>query len=61
MMKKITKERAEDVGTKYSRFGKYHYKYESGHEGDMCSKLDSSPRKECLISIYFPASIRINH
>jgi Domain of unknown function (DU1801) len=31
-------------------FGKYHYKYESGHEGDIC-QIGFSPRKQ-NISLY---------
>jgi len=35
------------VRTQHCRFGNYHYKYESGHEGDMCI-TGFSPRKENL-------------
>ena len=34
-------------------FGKYHYKYDSGHEGDMCAS-GFSPRKQNL-SLYILA------
>ena len=36
MMKKITGEVPVMWGPGIVGFGKYHYKYESGHEGDSC-------------------------
>ena len=36
-------------------FGSYHYKYESGHEGDMCI-IGFSPRKQ-NIALYIPGGI----
>jgi hypothetical protein len=50
MMKKITKAEPVMWGPSIIGFGKYHYKYESGHEGDMCI-TGFSPRK-AAISIY---------
>jgi hypothetical protein len=47
MMKKITKEVPKMWGQSIVGFGKYHYKYSSGHEGDMCI-AGFSPRKEAL-------------
>jgi hypothetical protein len=47
MMKKITKEEPKMWGPSIVGFGKYHYKYASGHEGDMCI-AGFSPRKEAL-------------
>jgi len=50
MMSKITKEKPKMWGPSIIGFGSYHYKYESGHEGDMCI-TGFSPRK-AAISIY---------
>ncbi len=36
MMKKVTGEKAKMWGPSIIGFGSYHYKYESGREGDMC-------------------------
>jgi len=47
MMKKITKEEPKMWGPGIVGFGKYHYKYSSGHEGDMCM-IGFSPRKQSL-------------
>jgi hypothetical protein len=44
MMKKITGKPAKMWGPAIVGFGKYHYKYESGHEGDSCIAA-FSPRK----------------
>ena len=53
MMTKITKEKPKMWGPSIIGFGSYHYKYESGHEGDMCV-VGFSPRK-AAISIYISA------
>ncbi len=50
MMKKITKEEPKMWGPSIIGFGSYHYKYASGHEGEMCL-TGFSPRKAAL-SIY---------
>ena len=50
MMQKITKEKPKMWGPSIIGFGSYHYKYESGHEGDMCI-TGFSPRK-AAISVY---------
>ena len=42
-------------GTSIIGFGSYHYKYESGHEGDMCL-IGFSPRKQ-NIALYIPGGI----
>jgi Domain of unknown function (DU1801) len=47
MMKKASKSDAKMWGTSIIGFGSYHYKYESGHEGDMCV-IGFSPRKAAL-------------
>ena len=47
MMKEITKEEPKMWGPSIVGFGKYHYKYASGHEGDMCM-IGFSPRKQSL-------------
>ena len=42
-------------GTSIIGFGSYHYKYESGHEGDVCL-MGFSPRKQ-NISVYISCDI----
>ena len=58
MMKKITKEEPKMWGPSIIGFGKYHYKYASGHEGDMCI-AGFSPRKTAL-TIYIARFKKIN-
>jgi hypothetical protein len=53
MMKKITKEEPKMWGPSIVGFGSYHYKYASGHEGDMCI-AGFSPRKEALTIYLVP-------
>ncbi len=36
MLAKLTGNKAKMWGPSIVGFGKYHYKYDSGHEGDMC-------------------------
>ncbi len=43
LMGKITGEKAKMWGSSIIGFGQYHYKYESGREGDMCM-VGFSPR-----------------
>jgi hypothetical protein len=45
MMKHATKSEPKMWGTSIIGFGSYHYKYESGHEGDSCL-IGFSPRKQ---------------
>lgn len=45
MMKQVTGLTPKMWGTAIVGFGSYHYKYESGHEGDMCL-IGFSPRKQ---------------
>lgn len=47
MMKKITKSEPKMWGSTIIGFGKYHYKYESGHEGYSCL-TGFSPRKPAI-------------
>ena len=47
LMKKITKEEPRMWGTSIVGFGSYHYKYDSGREGD-CMVVGFSPRKQAL-------------
>jgi len=53
LMTKATKEQPKMWGTNIVGFGSYHYKYESGREGDSCL-TGFSPRKG-EISIYLMA------
>ena len=48
MMERLVGEPATMWGPTIIGFGSYHYKYESGHEGDMC-RLGFSPRKAELV------------
>jgi hypothetical protein len=50
LMKKITGKPAKMWGPGIIGFDKYHYKYESGHEGEICL-TGFSPRKQ-NISLY---------
>ncbi|NOT06478.1 MAG: DUF1801 domain-containing protein [Anaerolineales bacterium] len=47
MMKQVTKKEPKMWGTAIIGFGSYHYKYESGREGDM-PIIAFSPRKQNL-------------
>ena len=47
IFKNVTKEEAKMWGPSIIGFGSYHYKYDSGHEGDMCL-TGFSPRKNAL-------------
>jgi hypothetical protein len=44
MMQRLTGEPAKMWGPSIIGFGSYHYKYDSGREGDMC-RIGFSPRK----------------
>ncbi len=50
LMGKVTKEKPKMWGPSIVGFGRYHYKYASGHEGDMCLVGFSS--RAAAISIY---------
>jgi hypothetical protein len=50
IMTKVTGEKPKMFGTSIVAFGKYHYKYASGHEGDSCLTGFSSRKAE--ISVY---------
>lgn len=54
LMSKVTKQPPKMWGSSIVGFGRYHYKYESGREGDMCV-TGFAPRKGD-ISIYLLAS-----
>ena len=56
LMEKATKQKAKMWGTAIVGFGSYHYKYDSGHEGDMCT-VGFSPRKAAL-TLYLMAGIQ---
>jgi len=51
MMKRLSGYEPKMWGSSIIGFGEYHYKYESGREGDMC-RLGFSPRAQNL-SLYF--------
>jgi hypothetical protein len=53
IMKDISGEEPELWGPSIIGFGKYHYKYASGHEGDMC-RIGFSPRKSSLVLYLMP-------
>ena len=48
MMERVTGEPAVMWGPSIVGFGSYHYRYPSGHEGDMC-RLGFSPRSANLV------------
>lgn len=48
MMKKVTGEKPKMWGPSIIGFGEYHYKYESGREGDMLA-VGFSPRKANMV------------
>jgi hypothetical protein len=54
LMQSITGERPAMWGSSIVGFGSYHYRYESGREGDACAAGFSSRRSD--ISIYLTAS-----
>ena len=58
LMAKITGNRAKMWGAAIVGYGKYHYKYESGREGDFFL-TGFSPRKQAL-SIYIVSGFSIN-
>lgn len=53
LMKKITGSAPRMWGTSIVGFGKYHYKYDSGHEGDACL-TGFSPRKQNITLYVMP-------
>src|SRR5689334_10805901 len=55
LMESITGEKATMWGPSIIGFGQYHYKYESGHEGDSCI-IGFSPRKQ-NITLYVAAGL----
>lgn len=50
IMEKLSGEKAKMWGPSIIGFGSYHYKYESGREGDIC-RIGFSPRKAAF-SLY---------
>lgn len=48
MMERVTGEPAVMWGASIVGFGSYHYRYASGHEGDMC-RIGFSPRSANLV------------
>src|SRR5450432_2646881 len=59
MMKRESKYEPKMWGTGIVGFGRYHYKYESGHEGDICL-VGFSPRKQ-NITLYIMGGINDHH
>jgi hypothetical protein len=53
LMKKVTGAKPKMWGTSIIGFGQYHYKYESGHEGDSCL-TGFSPRKQNITVYVMP-------
>lgn len=56
LMRRVTGEPPKMWGPSIVGFGRYHYKYESGHEGDSCL-CGFSPRKAAF-SIYATCDLR---
>ena len=59
LMKKITSEKAVMWGGSIIGFGTYHYKYDSGREGDFM-KVGFSPRKNAMTIYIMPGFARYN-
>jgi len=55
MMERASGYKAEMWGPSIIGFGRYHYKYDSGHEGDA-PRLGFSPRKDALTLYLMPES-----
>ena len=55
LMTKATKQPPKMWGTSIVGFGSYHYKYESGREGDSC--LTGFSSRKSAISIYLTESV----
>jgi len=53
IMQEITGEQPKMWGAAIVGFGSYHYKYASGHEGEMCT-VGFSPRKANITVYLFP-------
>ena len=53
LMKKVTGAKPKMWGASIVGFGQYHYKYESGHEGDSCL-TGFSPRKQNITVYVMP-------
>ncbi len=53
MMTRVTREKPVMWGPSIVGFGKIHYKYDSGHEGDMCVAGFSS-RKDAIVIYLSP-------
>jgi hypothetical protein len=54
LMAEVSAEPAKMWGPSIVGFGSYHYRYDSGHEGDM-AQMGFSPRKAAL-TLYLPGS-----
>jgi len=57
VMKKVTGSAPKMWGPSIIGFGKYHYKYDSGHEGDSCL-TGFSPRKQNITLYVMPGFTR---
>jgi hypothetical protein len=53
LMERLSGYRARMWGPSIIGFGSYHYRYESGREGDMC-RIGFSPRKSSLVLYIMP-------
>lgn len=52
MMKRITGKSAKMWGPSIVGFGRFHYKYATGHEGDICEVGFSSRGSEIVVYLY---------
>jgi hypothetical protein len=53
MMKSVTRKQPRMWGPTIVGFDQYHYKYESGREGDMCM-IGFSPRRQAMTLYVLP-------
>lgn len=60
LMQKLTGENPKMWGSSIIGFGKYHYKYESGREGDFM-KIGFAPRKNNLAFYIMPGVEKYDH
>jgi hypothetical protein len=56
-MQRVSGERPTMWGPSIIGFGSYHYRYESGHEGDAC-RIGFSPRSSALVLYIHTATKR---
>lgn len=59
MMERLSGYKAQMWGPSIIGFGSYHYRYDSGREGDMC-RIGFSPRKSQMVLYIIPGFKRVS-